>query len=179
MLTAKDLSDGKEPMSHAEIDYLHELARNLPPEPQIVNIGADQGLSTLSFLEACPDAFIFSVDILPCQQEFDHIKQGWHSTQQVVRLLGDSKEFGKTFPTKCDLLFIDGDHWGAGKDLEIWMDKVKPGGIIALHDYIVPPNPPNNPGDVYNQTNEWHRQHPEYEVVGWIDRIIAFRVPTC
>ncbi len=44
-----DLTDGHEPISRAEIDYLKELVRGLPPKPVIVNIGADGRLDVRLF----------------------------------------------------------------------------------------------------------------------------------
>jgi len=179
MLKAKDLTDGKEPVSHAEIDYLKELAAGLPENPTIVNIGAATGVSTLAFLEERPDCFIFSVDIYPCEEELKHVREGGHDHKRIVRLLGDSKLIGPKFPYQCDLLFIDGDHWNAAGDIAAWIDtgKVKSSGVIAFHDYIVPPNPANNPGDVYAQVNEWIERNPQYERICWVDRVIAFRMP--
>lgn len=179
MLSARDLTDGKEPMSYAEIECLKKLARMLPDNPTIVNIGADRGVSTLAFLEERPDCFIFSVDVLPCEEELENVKRGGHDIKRVTRLLGDSKVLGPKFPFLCNMLFIDGDHWGAGKDIEAWVEtgKVKSGGVIAFHDYIVPPNPANNPGDVYAQVNEWIESNPQYEKIAEVERVIAFRMP--
>ena len=169
-MTAKsyDLTDGHEPMSHAEIDCLKALAVSLPPNPLIVNIGAATGVSTCAFLEARPDCFIFSVDTEPCDDELEHAGR----PRNLVRLLGDSKEIGCRFPYLADLVFVDGDHWNAAGDILAWLDKVKPGGIMAFHDYIVPPNPPENPGDVYNQVNAGMGT---YEQLTWVDRVVAYR----
>ena len=177
MLTARDLSDGKEPVSYEELDFLKELVATLPPFPVIVNIGAADGLSTMAFLEERVDCFIYSIDVDPCPQELEHVEQGGHDVRKVVRLLGNSQKIGANFPHDCDMLFVDGDHWGAGKDAEIWASKVKPGGIIAFHDFIVPPNPLNNPGSVYDDVMAWHRKNDEYDEIGWVDRVIAFGVP--
>lgn len=178
-LTCYDLSDGKEPVSRAELRYLKELASDLPENPLIVNIGAANGLSTMAFLETRPDAFIYSVDVLPCKEEFEHLSQGGHDLSKVVRLLGDSKEIGLEFEEQCDLLFIDGDHWGAGKDLKAWVEtgKVKPGGIVALHDWQPNGCAPNNPGSVTEDVRAWHAEHPEFPLLGEVERVIAFRVP--
>jgi predicted O-methyltransferase YrrM len=177
MLKAKDLTDGKEPMSYAEVDCLKELVRSLPPDPNIVNIGGATGVSTLAFLEARPDCFIFSIDILPCQEELENVKKGGHDSRKVVRLLGDSKEIGVGFPKgQCDLLFIDGDHWGAGKDVAIWQDKVTPSGIIAFHDWQPNGCAPNNPGSVTEDVRAWHKK-TQFEQIAEVERVIAFQVP--
>jgi len=179
MLTARDLTDGKEPMSYAEIECLKKLSRMLPENPAIVNIGADTGVSTLAFLEERPDCFIFSVDILPCEEEMRHVQEGGHDKKKVVRLLGDSKKIGPKFPYQCDLLFIDGDHWGAGKDIEAWVDtgKVKSGGVIAFHDFQRFGCAPNNPGSVTEDVLEWSEANPEYKQIAEVERVIAFRMP--
>lgn len=179
MLNARDLTDGKEPMSYAEIECLKKLSRTLPENPTIVNIGADTGVSTLSFLEERPDCFIFSVDVLPCERELENVIKGGHKKGQVIRLLGDSTEFGPKFPQKCDLLFIDGDHWGAGKDIKAWVEtgKVKSGGVIAFHDWQPNGTAPNNPGSVTEDVREWSGAHPEFERIAEVERVIAFRMP--
>lgn len=177
-MKAYDLTDGKEPMSWAEIDCLAELAGGLPANPIIVNIGAATGVSTLTFLEARGDCFIYSVDVLPCTEEFENIRKAGEDYRRVVRLLGDSKVIGVTFPYDCDLLFIDGDHWGAGKDIEAWVNtgKVKSGGVIALHDWQPGGCAPNNPGSVTEDVIAW-REQARYEQLVEVERVIAFRMP--
>lgn len=179
MLSARDLTDGKEPMSYAEIECLKKLARTLPDKPTIVNIGADRGVSTLAFLEERPDCFIFSVDVLPCEEELENVRKGGHDIKRVTRLLGDSKVLGPKFPFLCNLLFIDGDHWGAGKDIEAWVEtgKVKSGGVIAFHDWQPGGCAPNNPGSVTEEVLEWSGANPQYEKIAEVERVIAFRMP--
>ena len=179
MLTAKNLTDGHEPVSHAEIDYLKDLAATLPPDPIIVNIGAATGVSTLAFFEARPDCVIFSVDVEPCPEELRHVVEGGHDPTRIQRLLGDSKEIGPSFAYRCDLLFIDGDHWGAGYDIVAWVStgKVKPGGVVAFHDWRPGGCAPNNPGSVTEDVRGWHEAHPEFEKLGEVGRVIAFRIP--
>jgi predicted O-methyltransferase YrrM len=178
VLSARDLTDGKEPMSYAEIECLKKLARGLPENPVIVNIGAATGVSTLAFLEERHDCFIYSVDIYPCEEELKHVREGGHDPKKVVRLLGDSKIIGPKFPYQCDLLFIDGDHWGAGADITAWVErkKVKPGGIIAFHDWQPGGCAPNNPGSATEDVIAW-REEAQYEQLAEVERVIAFRMP--
>lgn len=172
MTRSYELTDGQEPISHAEIDYLAELARELPPFPLIVNIGAYIGVSTCTFLEARPDCSIYSVDLEQCAAEFANAERFGLDANRITRLLGDSKKWGRDFPHKADLIFVDGDHWNAAGDIAAWRDKVKPGGIMAFHDYqeICPPN---NPGSVYEQVNE---AMADDEQIGQVERVIAFRL---
>lgn len=167
------LTDSKEPMSYAEIDRLAELAQELPPNPLIVNIGAATGVSTCTFLEARPDARIFSIDIEICQSEFDNAHLLGMDTSRVLRLLGDSKVIGAEFDQKADMIFVDGGHWNAGDDAKVWTDKVKPGGIMAYHDFMEV-CPPNNPGSVYADVTANMDMSKQYGPV--VDRVIAFKL---
>lgn len=56
--------------------------------------------------------------------------------------VGESAEVVKSLMPVFDMVFIDGDHSydGVITDLNLAFDKVKYGGIIALHDYEVPHN---------------------------------------
>lgn len=177
-MTPYDLTDSHEPVSWDEIDYLKQLAATLPPGPRIVNIGAATGVSTCTFLEARPDCVVYSIDIAECPQEKANVIACGLDAALLIQLCQDSVELGPIFPYKCDLLFIDGNHWGAGADLHAWVDtgKVKPGGILALHDCMVEP-PPENPGSVYSDLMAWHAQHEDFIQLGWVDRVMAFRVP--
>ena len=60
--------------------------------------------------------------------------------RQLVRL--SSKDAAKTFEDRqFDFVFIDADHSyeGCQEDIEVWKDKVKPGGLLCGHDYGHPP----------------------------------------
>lgn len=172
-----DLTDGKEPISHAEIDYLKGLVRSLPPCPVIVQIGAATGVFTVAALEERNDIKTFySVDCEECPQEFENVRKAGLDATKVIRLLGYSQEIGPHFPYQCDMLFVDGGHFNADKDIETWIKtgKVLPGGVIAFHDFIEDP-PENNPGNVFDCVNAGM---VGYEEIGRCERVIAFRNPS-
>ncbi len=169
------LSDGNEPMSHAEIDLLFKLAASLGPNPVIINIGAADGVSTVAMLEACADAFVFSADIGECPQERANVEAAGLDATRVARLLGRSQDIGKEFSYEADLVFVDGGHdYDSVKgDIESWAWRVKPGGVLAFHDYIAPPRPANNPSEAYEAVNE---NLPDgFAFIEQADRLIAFR----
>lgn len=172
MYKSYSLTDGQEPISHAEIDYLAELALMLPDKPTIVNIGAYIGVSTCTFLQARPDCMIYSVDLEECMAEFENVRRFDLDASRVIRLLGDSKEIGKDFKYPVDMVFVDGDHWNAAGDIAAWRDKIRPGGIMVFHDYQRV-CAPNNPGSVYEHVNEGMQG---YEKIGEVERLIAFRI---
>lgn len=172
MYKSYSLTDGQEPISHAEIDYLAELALMLPDKPTIVNIGAWIGVSTCTFLQARPDCMIYSVDVNECLAEFENVRRFGLDASRIIRLLGDSKDIGRQFHYPADMVFVDGDHWGAAGDIAAWRDKIRPGGIMVFHDYQRV-CAPNNPGSVYEHVNEGM---VGYEKIGEVERLIAFRV---
>lgn len=121
-----------------DVDLLKLLARRLPANPVIVNIGAGFGTSALAFMEAREDAFVFSIDIGLCGAEEKHLKAaGMWNRHRVVRVLGHSQEVGKHWPGPVDMVFVDGGHHfpGVYEDAVVWIPKIKAGGIIAFHDY--------------------------------------------
>lgn len=53
----------------------------------------------------------------------------------VVRPLRQSSEMGTALVREpVGLLFVDGDHDYAALDVALWVDRVIPGGVVALHD---------------------------------------------
>ena len=172
MITCYDLSDGHEPVSYAELDFLKHLARYLPENPVVVNIGAADGLSTVAILEERPDAKIYSIDIEPCPQEFVNVEQAGLDSSRVVRILSRSQDVAWDKPP-CDLLFVDGDHWGAAGDIEAWVKTGRVDGIVAFHDFQRNGCAPNNPGSVYEDVTAGMAG---YECIGEAERLIAFRV---
>jgi len=67
-----------------------------------------------------------------------------------------------------DVVFIDGDHSVEGVllDYDCWIDSLKPGGILAFHDYH-----PNHPGvvkvvDELSATLKWEQIKPIGDEIG-------------
>lgn len=194
----------------AEVPALKELARSLPPNPVVVNIGAGSGTSGLAFMESRPDLFLYTIDIQKDNSPFGCL----FAEEQVLRaaglwdgrnnqLHGDSKKFGQvwgevrtigdngvvniglpSYPP-VDLVFIDGDHSyeGAKGDIEAWLPNIKPGGLIAVHDYKkhllqydenTCPHPKPWPG--VDQAVDELLLMGGYEMVMYVESLIAFRV---
>ncbi len=161
------------PMSCDEVEALKSVIKMLPKKPIIIQIGAYIGLSTMAMLEANSNAFIFSVDIKPHGEERNNLIKAELPFKQVVRVLGDSSQIGQHWPTRCDLLFIDGDHRypAVQADIVTWLDKVKVNGLVAFHDYILPPYPTQSRVQV--AVDEYMSG---YEEVLFVDRLKVFRI---
>lgn len=165
-----------------EFDLLQELAQGLPNNPIVVNIGAGNGCSSLAFLLSRPDLRLITVDIQKephpkgcLSAEYDTLVNAGIDMSRHQQIYNDSKLVGKKRSIKADMVFIDGDHTyqGCRGDIEAWTPRIKPGGVLAIHDYE--PVPIAWPG-VYQAVNEL--LIPEYQVIGRVDNLIAFRVPS-
>lgn len=139
-----DLSRAFGMQTPKEVYTLRVLAWSLPENPVIVNIGAGTGTSSLAFAESRRDAKIYTVDISDggplggMENEVNAFNDTNDSGLTLpTQIVGDSKSIGKTWREPADLVFIDGDHsyQGCLGDIQAWRKHVKPGGLLALHDY--------------------------------------------
>lgn len=165
------LSDWLNYLSHNEIDFLARLARSLPDNPTVVNIGAGGGTSALTLLTARHDLNLYSVDIEPgitpvggLENERLIIEASDVSyAGRYWQLAGDSKLIGMNWDASqpIDMVFVDGDHSyeGCAGDIATWWPHLKPGGVMALHDY--------------EKVGSYARLHPELEITpGLIGMVI-------
>lgn len=125
-----------------EVLALQLLAQLLPPGAHCVNIGAGSGTSSLAIVESRPDLVVWTVDINPSSPlgGLENERNAFEDAGMPCpyQILGDSKEVGKTWDKGLlDYVFIDGGHvdWEVRGDIAAWLPHVKPGGIIAFHDY--------------------------------------------
>ena len=164
------------PMSIEEVKMLKQLVRELPPNPVIINIGAERGTSTLAMLEERNDAVIFSADIGPCESEKENIRKAGLDETKVIRLLGRSQDIGRFWPFYVDFVWVDGEHrYEAVKaDIDAWLHKISTGGILAFHDYFEGEPPAHNPSGAGQAVRE--RMIDKYDLIASVDRIRAFRI---
>ena len=145
--TAESVRDAFHYMYPDELPFLKGLAQSLPADPVIINIGAGAGTSGLAFLECRNDSIVHTIDITDESSPFGCL-QGERVVVEGAGLAhlkgdrwnqhhGDSKDVGRKWLTKVDMVFVDGDHSydGCRGDIEIWLKHVKPGGLIIVHDY--------------------------------------------
>jgi predicted O-methyltransferase YrrM len=128
-----------------ELVELQRLARMLPDNPVVVNIGAGAGTSGLAFRESRPDLWLFTVDKQRAESplgclvaEEKVLRDAGLWDDQVQQIHGDSKEFGSNWlGDPVDMVFVDGDHSyeGCAGDIEAWIPNLKPGGLLAVHDF--------------------------------------------
>jgi predicted O-methyltransferase YrrM len=145
MTTSESVRSAFKYLFKAELKELKKLAKELPPNPVVINIGAGSGTSGLAFMESRPDITLVTIDITDESSPFGClaaerdviVKAGYpNSMQQIWRQIhGDSKTVDYT--GVVDMVFIDGDHSYEGciGDIKVWLTRLRWGGVMAIHDY--------------------------------------------
>jgi predicted O-methyltransferase YrrM len=107
---------------------LHEEASTA--DAVVIELGVRSGNSTAAFLAAVEKhkGHVYSVDL-----GRPHVP--WHQHPQWTFLLGDDLALVGELPD-CDILFIDTSHHYRHTlaELEAYITKVRPGGVVLLHD---------------------------------------------
>ncbi len=138
---------------HVLVDLVNEQC---PASDVVVaEIGTASGYTAAHILKYCPQVkHLYAIDLKRPDPELDFLA----GLPGAELRLGHSHEVAKDFPDGLlDLIFIDADHSEAAvrRDLAAWVPKVKPGGVIAGHDY----GSHNHPG-VEIAVSEFFRDHP-------------------
>ena len=170
-------------LTHDEVDLLQELARSLPTDAHIVNIGAGNGTSGLAFMEARPDLFVTTIDIQRESSPFGCLEgeeavfksAGYWGDPRHTQIHGDSKEVAKTWSYgPVDMVFVDGGHQyhEAKGDLLGWLPHIKPGGLMVVHDFEKEAKAWKGVNEAVHELLVGH-----YEQAARVDTTIAVRVP--
>lgn len=136
--------------------YLSFIAWTLNIEVKtIVEIGVNKGESSKLFRNLFPEAHLYLVDPWQLSQDYllsatpisrrskhyekahEIVQQTFKGDAQVTILRMASIEALSHTPDQLDLVFIDANHEYAHvkRDILSWLPKVRPGGILAGHDY--------------------------------------------
>lgn len=136
---------------------LYQMARKLPRNATVVEIGSWQGKSTYVLSKGLRSGKVYAIDPFNADagsdegsreiyaskkgdnnllEQFRENMQGLGVLKDIVIKQGYSYQFHNDFE-KIDLLFIDGDHSieGCKTDFELYAPKVVVGGFIAFHDF--------------------------------------------
>lgn len=184
--TSHSVVDWTAYLFHEEVDALQELARSLPEGAHIVNIGAGNGTSGLAFMEARPDLRVTTIDIqlesspFGCLQGEEAVfrSAGFWGDPRHQQIHGDSKVVGANWMQgPVDLVFVDGGHQyhEAKGDLDVWRPHIKPGGLLAVHDYAKGTENKPWPG-VDRAVDEYRREHPQDTEIMRERTLIVFRL---
>jgi len=119
----------------------------LPRDAVAAEIGVSRGKFTAEIVAANRPRKLHLVDVWASERYTDELRQRVERTyaaeiaaNSVAINLGLSIEVGRTFPDAYfDWIYIDTDHsYPTTRDeLAVYESKMKPGGIIAGHDYVM------------------------------------------
>lgn len=97
----------------------------------VIELGVRSGMSTAAFLAAVEEhgGHVWSVDIVPPRIP-------WQAHPNWTLLIGDDLTLDQELPDGVDVVFIDTSHTYAQTqaELELYADKLRPGGVFLLHD---------------------------------------------
>lgn len=133
-----------------EVDLLTKLAHLYKPGAIGVIVGMGAGTSTLSILEGNDQMKLYSVDISKggplggAQNETNALKDSKFVNRLdtwPIQIIGASHDIGHHWFSYCkekiDFIFIDDGHLEEDirGDIQAWRPNMRPGGIMAFHDY--------------------------------------------
>ncbi len=134
-------------MTQDELEWLAEQARRCSC---IAEIGSYQGRSTRALADNT-SGVLYAIDTWKGSSDFTPEQKGqngWLFEQFTKNMAGlenvrpvqmSSLEAAAAFSDRqFDLIFIDAEHDydNVKADIEAWLPRLKPGGILAGHDYI-------------------------------------------
>lgn len=139
-----------------EIKKRIELISLLPPNPVGCELGCAEGLFSRDLLVA-GFSTLYMVDVwnhIPNVKGDANSPQQWHdanfeNVKKLVAPFGDKAVILRGLTTEMagfvpysslDLLYLDAGHLKeeVAADLDTWFPSVKIGGVIAMHDYLMP-----------------------------------------
>ncbi len=98
-----------------------------------------------------PDLVDPDVGLIDTMAEFRRTVYGAGLEPWVVGVVGDGPRIARHWQTPLSFLFIDGGHGEepARLDFELWVPKLAPGGLLAVHDVF--PDPADGGRPPYEQ----------------------------
>ncbi len=163
------------------------LASHLPGMKRIVEVGVYEGFTTRVLAEGSDaDAVIYGVDpfltgrlgVSWGMQVAKHYNREYVSNGKLQLVRAFSANVGNRVPPQVDFVFIDADHSLAGitSDWALWSERVRSGGIIALHDTLLTPDRPSSAEFGSHKYFRSHIQHDErFARVAHVDSLAVLR----
>jgi len=140
---------------HNSVKGLYSLVKQFyKPHFKMVEVGSLEGISTLLFA-GCVET-VYSVDCydykVPSEGRIAEHDQMFIEAERmfiartkdvpnIVKIKKTSVEAAKDFPDgSLDAVYIDAEHDedSVRMDIRTWRPKIKPGGILSGHDYVLP-----------------------------------------
>ena len=115
----------------AHLPRLFDLASK--QHVKVIELGVRSGDSTSAFLAA---AELFAGEVWSVDISEPRVPEAWRDLPFWYLTVGDDLEVADQLPDDVDVLFIDTSHTfeQTKAELELYAPKVRPGGVIVLHD---------------------------------------------
>lgn len=125
-------------MTNNELEAINELAKTAQPNGVIVEVGSWIGRSATMWAQSAdPTVTIYCFDPFNQWEEF---KKNTNKFSNIIPVRGMVPvDTAYTDPRQIDVFFLDASHYNPS-DWEIikhFLPFIKPGGIVAGHDYTV------------------------------------------
>ena len=162
-----------------ELGWLYDLALAAPDGPA-VEVGAYCGRSVAAWSAARAGRGAIIASDIVCRPELPVALDGLGYTTELV--IAKSWDAAALVPDDLAFLFIDADHGidGIPRDIKVWPQKVKRGGIIVFHDYDVwkeHVHRDGNPGVVVKAEVDRWQARAKWEDLGAVRSAQAYRRP--
>ena len=124
--------------------YLESLARTLPENSKIVNIGSAVGTSSSAIMRGVQhldNVTVVSIDIEDCPEELEMLKaRGLYDPDRFFQVQANSVMAAREIDYELDMVFVDGSHSYEGTlaDLNAYAPLLKLGGLMVCHDHKDP-----------------------------------------
>ena len=129
--------------------FLTELIQNFVQDGIGVEIGVNEGQLSYHLLKNTAIRHLYLIDpwitwkgwssqgVLDKRYDFCNVELRKIFPNRVTTIRKPSQEADTDIPNNLDFVFIDGNHGYeyVKKDLELWVPKVKSGGLVAGHDW--------------------------------------------
>src|ERR1051325_1419903 len=145
-----------EPATQVTDRELAILLRHASTSRTVVEIGTFEGKTAVALARATPggvyaiDPFMTRRRRISYSRVIANVARRRNRCRNLHFIRGYSHEVAGDFDRTIDMIFIDADHSydGVKRDWVDWVPKVRPGGIIAMHDVRQAPNSPARLGSM-------------------------------
>lgn len=124
-----------------EAVFLYWLARDLPKDTVIVEVGSMRGRSTLCIakgLQRRGNGRVFAVDphIYQTESELRENIDHFSLERYITPIIAPSVETASQWKEPLALVFLDGDHSESAVEADVtaWTPHLQAGGFLLLHD---------------------------------------------
>jgi predicted O-methyltransferase YrrM len=151
-----------------------------------IEIGTYQGVSAAIIAKALqPGGVLHCVDSWPehfgrpnpCRLIAMRHFQRTNVTTQIKIHHGNSSQMQASLPQRCDFAFIDGDHsWeGIDSDWRLLSPRITPGGLVCLHDAVVPESEPRRIHDSCRYYNDIISSNNRFRLLETVHSMVVLR----